>query len=448
MNISKQNIDKLNAVVKIQLQPADYSAKVEQAIKEHAKKVNMPGFRKGMVPAGHVRKMYGKSILVDEINTMLSEGLNNYIEENKIQVLGQPLPKFDNAKNYNWDFNDAFEFEYELGLAPEFDLAISSKDKFTKYKVSLDAETLDQRKKNLRRSYGKMTNPEVSAQGDVIYADFIQLSPKGEVFEGGIHKAGTLRTDLVTDKSIAQSLVGLKINDELTIDLGKAISDKAMIARILDIDEAIAADLKSSFKMIVKGVSRLEESDLTQEFYDRVYGPGVVTTEAEMEQKIREDLEGIMNENADRRLYVDMSEGILSKMKLTLPDEFLKRWLKASNNKEITEAELTEQYPNFAKSLQWTLIENRIIKDNEIKIEYQELFELAKKRLDAQFRLYSPAPMPDDQLGQYTAQYLQNRENANRIFDELRAQKTFDYLKTVVTVEEKPIDYKKFLELK
>ena len=448
MNITKQQIDKLNAVVKIQLTPEDYLEKVETDIKNHSKQVKMPGFRSGMVPASHIKKLYGKSILVEEVNRLLSDSITNYINDNKLEVLGQPLPKMEEDAKYNWDFTDSFEFSYEMGLAPEFEVNISAKDKFTQLQVKIDAETMAQRKKNLRRSYGKMTNPEVSEEGDVLYAEMKQLSPNGEVFEGGITKTNSIRLDLIEDKAILKTLVGLKKDAVVTVDLQKAFNkDAHRIAHLLDIDEEIAKDLKSSFQLLIKNINRLEESDLTQEFYDKVYGPGVVTNETEFEAKINEDLAGIMAENADKKLYNEIVDGILGKMNLSLPDDFLKRWLQSSQEQPISQEQLEAEYPNFAKNLKWTLIENKVMRDQNFEFKQEEVIDLAKKKIDAQFRMYSPSPLPEEQLMEYTINFLQDRERATRIYDELRAQKVLEYVKNTVTLEKKDIDYKKFVEM-
>jgi trigger factor len=281
MNITQEKIDNLNAVVKINIDPADYQTRVDKAIKDQAKKATLPGFRKGMVPASHIKKMYGKSILVDEVNNLLSDTLNNYINEQKLEVLGQPIPKVDEKVEYNWDYTDNFEFNYELGLAPQFAIDFTSKDKLTQYVIKIDEETLAERVKNIRRSYGKMTNPDVSAEDDVLYAQLTQLSPDGSVFDGGISNTTSVRLEQVTDAEIKKSLVGVKKDDELVVDLQKAYNnDAAKVAAILGIEESEAADLKSNFKLTVKNVNRLEESDLNQEFFDKLFGEGVVTDEA------------------------------------------------------------------------------------------------------------------------------------------------------------------------
>ena len=447
MNISQEKIDNLNAIVKINIKPEDYTPRVDKAIKDHAKKAKIPGFRPGMVPPSHIKRMYGKSILVDEVNNLLSDTLNNYINEQELEVLGQPLPKMDDSKEYNWDFADDFEFNYEVGLAPAFDVDFSSKDKVTQYVIKPEKETLEARISNIRKSYGKMTNPDVSADGDVLYADLVQLSPDGSVFEGGITNTTSIRLDQVQDAKIKKSLIGLKKGDELILDIQKAYNnDAARIAAILKIEEDFAADLKSKFSLTVKNVNRLEESDLNQEFFDKLFGEGKVTTEEGFREEITKEIEAMFAQDADRKLQNDLYKLAIDKATFQLPDEFLKRWLKATNEK-LTDEELTGGYDDFAKNLKWTLIENKIIKDNKIEIKYEEVFHAAKARLDAQFRMYSPQPLSEEQLSQYAVQYLQNKDEANKIFEEVKALKVLDYLKSVVTLDQKEITDKKFAEL-
>lgn len=445
MNITKEKIGDLNAIVTVKISPEDYQDKVEKAIKDQAKKAKLPGFRPGMVPAAHIKKMYGKSILVDEINNLLSESVNNYIQENDLQILGQPLPKEDDTE-FNWDFNDEFVFNYELGLAPEVTVEFSSKDKLVSYDIKVDDETLESRIKNIRRSYGKMTNPEVVEAGDVIFGDIAELNADGSEKEDGIKATTSLRLELVDEKA-QKKLIGLKKEDVVeAFDLVKSVTDQAQLKRVLKLEDD--AELpKAKFKITVKNINRLEEADLNQEFFDKLFGADAVKTEEEFRAKIKEEVESMTSQDAERKLAADLYQyGSEKTAKLDLPDEFLKRWLKVVN-KEITEDELEKGYADFAKNLKWTLVENKIMKDNNIEIKYEDVLDLAKQRLDAQFRMYSPQALTEEQLNQYAVQFLQDKENANRIFDEVRAQKVFDYLKTVITLDKKGIDYTKFQEL-
>lgn len=447
MNITQEKIDDLNAVVKIKIAPEDYTEKVEKAIKDQAKKANLPGFRKGMVPAAHIKKMYGKSILVEEINNLLGETLNNYLTENKVEILGQPLPVLDNGKDFKWDYTDEFEFDYELGLAPAVEVTINDQNKFTQYNVKADEETLAARIKNIRRSYGKMTNPEVSAVDDVLYAEMVQLAEDGSVFEGGITATGSIRLDAVKDKTILASLTGVKKDDTIEFDIQKAFeNNEGVIAKLLNVSEEDAKNVSGNFKATVKNVNRLEESDLNQEFFDKVFGEGVVTDEAGFNTKITEEVESMFKQDADRKLQNDMYTQLVDNTKMDLPDEFLKKWLKATNEK-LSDEELAEGYDDFARNLRWTLIENKLIKDNNIEIKYEDVFQTAKQRLDAQFRMYSPTPLPEEQLAEYTATFLKERDNANRIFEEVKALKVFEYIKSVATLDQQDIAYNKFVEL-
>ena len=443
MNISQEKIDNLNAVVKININPEDYQPRVDKAIKDQAKKAKIPGFRAGMVPASHIKRMYGKSILVDEINNLLSDTLNKYIDEEKLEVLGQPLPKIDDDKHYNWDFNDNFEFNYELGLAPDFTVDFSANDKIPQYIIKVDEETLASRIKNIRKSYGKMTNPDVSADDDVLYGDLVQLSPDGSVFEDGIAITASVRLDQIKDESVKATLIGLKKGDVVTLDLQKAFDNDAVkIGALLKIDEETAADLKSSFRLTVKNVNRLEEGDLNQEFFDKLFGEGVVKTEEEFRAKITEEIETMLQQDSERKLQDEIYQYGLNKVQFDLPDDFLKRWLKATNEK-LTAEELAGGYNDFAQNLKWTLIENKIIKDNNIEIKYEDVFQLAKARLGQQFSMYGQ-PIDEEQLSQYAVQYLQNKENANKIFEDVKALTVFGYIKSVVTLEPKEIGYTDF----
>ncbi|QNL49168.1 trigger factor [Olivibacter sp. SDN3] len=447
MNISQEKVDDLNAVINVDVVPADYTESVNKAIKEQAKKAKLPGFRPGMVPTSHIKKTYGKAILFDEINRLVSDSLNNYLSENKIEVLGQPLPKEGDTTEYKWDFNDEFKFQYEIGLAPTFEAPFSEKDKLTQYDIKVDEETLASRIKNLRKSYGKMTNPEVAEDGDVLYSTLTQLDKEGNPLEGGIENTASVRTDLVEDKKTKKALIGLKKDDEVSIDLKKAFNDEA-IAKLLNItEEEVASLADTTFKLVVKNVNRLEEADLNQEFFDKLFGEGEVKTEEEFRARVTTEVESMLVQNSDQRLQNDLYTLGMEKVDVKFPDEFLKRWLKATNEK-LTDEELNEGYEDFVKNLKWTLIENKIITENKLEIKYEEVFKLAKERIAAQFKMYSPQPVSEEQLSQYTVQFLQDKEQANRLFEEVKALKVFDFLKGVVKLNKKDIDYNKFLELK
>ncbi|MNH90419.1 Trigger factor [compost metagenome] len=440
MNISHENVDAINAVVNVALAPEDYNPQVDKEIKAQAKKAKLPGFRPGQVPVGHIRRTYGKSILFDEINKLVNDKITNYISENKLEVLGQPLPLEDDAQ-YSWDYKDNFNFKYEIGLAPAFELPFTAETEFTSYEIKADEETLADRIKNLRRSYGKMTNPEVSEEGDVLYATLKQDK------EEGLEKTTSIRTDIVEDAKIKKSLVGLKKDDVVKIDVKKAFKTEDL-ARILGIteEEATALDV-TKFELTVKNINRLEEADLNQEFFDKLFAEGEVTEEAQFTEKVKEEVENLFKQNSDQRLRNDMYTFGMEKVDVSFPEEFLKRWLKATNP-SISEEELNEGFADFLNNLKWTIIENRVVTENGLEVKYDEVINLAKERIYAQIKMYNINEEPsDEQLNQFAIQLLQDREQGNRLFEEAKALKVFDHLKGLVKLNASDIEYKEFEKL-
>ncbi|WP_293939762.1 trigger factor [Sphingobacterium sp. UBA5996] len=440
MNISHENVDAINAVVNVALAPEDYNPQVDKEIKAQAKKAKLPGFRPGQVPVGHIRRTYGKSILFDEVNKLVNEKITNYITENKLEVLGQPLPLEDDAQ-YSWDYKDNFNFKYEIGLAPAFELPFTAETEFTSYEIKADEETLADRIKNLRRSYGKMTNPEVSEEGDVLYATLKQDK------EDGLEKTTSIRTDIVEDAKVKKSLVGLKKDDVVKIDVKKAFKTEDL-ARILGIteEEATALDV-TKFELTVKNINRLEEADLNQEFFDKLFTEGEVTEEAQFTEKVREEVENLFKQNSDQKLRNDMYTFGMEKVDVAFPEEFLKRWLKATNP-SIAEEELNEGFADFLNNLKWTIIENRVVTENGLEVKYDEVINLAKERIYAQIKMYNINEEPsDEQLNQFAIQLLQDREQGNRLFEEAKALKVFDHLKGLVKLNSEEIEYKEFEKL-
>jgi trigger factor len=442
MNISHQKVDDVNANIKVELTPEDYNPSVDKAIKEQAKKAKLPGFRPGMVPAGHIRRTYGKAILFDEINKLVNDKIAEYIGENKLEVLGQPLPVESDADAvYNWDFKDTFSFNYEIGLAPEFDIPFTQETEFTAYDIKADEATLTERVKNLRRSYGKMTNPEVSEEGDVLYATLKQDK------EGGIENTASVRTDIIEDAKVKKALIGLKKDDVVKVDLKKAFK-QADLARILGITEDEANELDvTKFEVTVKNINRLEEADLNQEFFDKLFPAGEVTKEEEFQAKVKEEVENLFKQNADQKLRNDMYAFGMDKVEVQFPEAFLKKWLKATNP-NISDEELEEGFADFLSNLKWTIIENRIVTANSLEVKYDEVISMAKERIYAQIKMYNINEEPtDDQLNQFAIQLLQDKEQANRLFEEAKALKVFNYLKENVKLNTKEIDYVDFEKL-
>ena len=372
MNITKENIDELNAVIKAKVGPDDYKERVESALKQHQKKVNMPGFRPGKVPVGMVKKMYGKAIMVDEINRLLNDSLHNYIKENKLEVLGSPLPKDD--LQFDWDNQTEFEFQYDLGLAPQFKVEVSSKNKFTRYSVRIDEPLVDKWVNDLCRRYGKWNSPETSGEMDYLFGDFVQLDTAGNIQDGGIFKKGTtIILEKIKDANAKKQLIGLKKDDAVTVDMKAIAKDTAEIATMLGVDATAAAGVSSPFRFTVSSIGHMAPADVNQELFDKVYGPGTITTAEEFRNKVRAEMENMFSADSDQKLKNDIRKSMMENIKISLPDEFLKRWLVAANEKPVTIEQVNAEYDTYAKSLRWELITNKLIKDNNIKVTGEEV---------------------------------------------------------------------------
>lgn len=442
MNISHKNIDDINIHIQVELAPEDYNPKVDKAIKDQAKSAKLPGFRPGLVPASHIRRLYGKSILFDEINRTVNDEIAKYISEKELEVLGQPLPiESEKDKDFKWDFTDIFEFTYEVGLSPEFEIPFTKDSEFIEYDIQVDANTLSERVKNLRRSYGKMSNPEVSEDGDVLYATLKQDK------EDGIEKTASVRLDFVKDAKIKKSLIGLKKDDSVKLDVKKAFEPKDL-AFLLGIteDEAEALDV-TKFELTVQNINRLEEAELNEEFFNKLFPEGDVKTEEEFSTKVEEEIKVMLEQNSVQKVRNDMYKFGMENIQAQFPEEFLKRWLQATNP-EITPEELEEGFSEFLDNLKWTILENRILKKNEIEVGYDDVMNLAKEKIKDQIRMYNIQDEPaEEELTQYAMQLLQDREQSNRVFEEAKALKVYDFLKGLVKFKTKKIDYDKFLKL-
>lgn len=442
MNISHKNIDDVNIHIQVELTPEDYNSKVDKAIKDQAKSAKLPGFRPGKVPTSHIRRMYGKSILFEEVNRAVNEAISKYIGEKELEVLGQPLPlEADEKKDFKWDYKDTFDFTYEIGISPEFEIPFNEDTEFTQYDIQVDADSLSERVKGMRRNYGKMSNPEVSEEDDVLYAELKQDK------EEGLEKTASLRLELVKDNKIKKDLIGLKKDDTVVIDIKKAFSIQDL-ASILDIkEEEIEALDETKFEVKVVNINRIEEAEFNQEFFDKIFPGQNVTNEEEFTQKVEEDLSEIFKQNSLQKFRNDLYTFGMKEVDITLPEEFLKRWLKASNP-EIKDDELEEGFSEFLDNLKWTIIENKILKKNDIEVKYDDVMALAKERISQQMKMYGmQQELSDEDLTQYAMQFLQDQEQGNRLFEEAKALKVFDFLKDNVKIKPKKIDNKKFLAL-
>lgn len=445
MDITKETIDDLNAVVKLKVTPADYTDKVENALKSYQKKVSMPGFRPGKVPASLVRKMYGKSVLAEELNRILSDSLYAYIKENNLEVLGNPLPKDEN-NNVDIENQKEFEFSFDMALAPQFSLNLDASTAFSEYEVQPDEKIINDYVSDITRRYGQIVPADVAGEGDLIYGDFVELDANGEVVPGGIFKASTVFLDKPV-KENHQLLVGAKAEDKFDLDAMQISDNVNDRAQKLGIKPEQAENLTNKFRFTVKSISKMVPAELNQELFDKVYGPGVVTNEEEFRGKIADELRKMFTRDTQERLRNEIVNALLGKTNLSLPDSFLKRWLVAANEKPVTMEQVEAEYPIYARQLRWQLIENKLIKDNNISVTADEAKEHVKEILRDNYRKYgrNPEEVSDNELNDTAQRILGKEDEAKKIFENLYAEKLMTLYRSKFNITPKKVSYDEFI---
>lgn len=439
MNVVEEKIDDLNAVLRISVTPADYSDKVDGIIKQYRKDANIPGFRPGKTPLSLIQKKYGKSILADELNKMINESLNNFIQSNNLEILGNPLPKVD--EEVKGDFNNPsdFEFAYEIGLAPTFDLNINKKQKFDYLTVDIDAEMLDKEVDNLARRYGKLVDSEKVSDRDMVIGLFTSE-------DGTISNNSTISMEFVEDSKAQKTITDSSIGDELTLDPRMVSKDAKDLAAMLGIEESALDTVPNTLNFKITEVKTMIPAAIDQELFDKVFGPGTVSNEEELRNKIKGDLTNMFQNDSDRLFSQNVTDTVIEKTNFDLPETFLKRWIKSSSKEDISIEEIDADFDNYKKSLKWQLIQNKIIKDNNMQVEAPEVLDYTKGLLTNQYAQYGmPAP-EDSELETQAKNVLSNQEEANKIYENIYGFKIMNFFKENVKLNEKALPYDKFIE--
>ncbi len=447
MNITRQDVDALNALLNVEVVPGDYQDKVKATLEKYRKTAKIPGFRPGHVPFGIVQKQYGKGVLADELNKIVNDGLFQYIAENKIDILGNPIPKANSEVDGNFEKPEIFTFEFEIGLSPQFELPLSSKSKFDHVKVKIDDALISKQLEDLTRRYGKLISADTVGEKDMILAQFVELNEEGEIKVGGILHSSTISMEFVKDAKAKKALTGKAIGDKVVVNPAHVSRGGNDTASMLGIQESALETISDKFQMTINEIKHMEAAELNQELFDRLFGEGAISSEKELKERIASDLRNMFANDSDRLLTRTIYDELLEKTAISLPDAFLKRWIKVSNEKPISDEQLEAEYGGYAKSLKWQLIQSSIFKNNEIKLDNQEVIEFTKGLLVSNYAQYG-IPAPDDsELTKSALQVLGNKEEANRIYDMLAEQKLTDYFKSTVKLTEKEISYDDFVEL-
>ncbi len=447
MNVIRQDVDALNAVLKITVAPEDYQKKVSAILDKHRKTAKIPGFRPGHVPMGMIQKQYGKAVLIEELNKVVNDTLSNYIRENKIEILGNPIPKEGVEVIGSFEKPEIFEFEYEIGLTPKIEVPLSSKSKYDYIKVKIDKDLVDKQIDDLRRRYGKLLSVDSIEDRDMILAQFVELKEDGSILEGGILHSSTISMEYVVDDKVKKELLGKVKNDKVVVKPSTVSRGAKDTAAMLGIKEEELSTISDKFQMTINEIKRMELAEMNQELFDKLFGPAAITSDKELRERISVDMGGMFSGDSDRLLTREIFNDLIDKTKVDLPNRFLKRWIKLSQETPITDEQIDLEFDNYLKNLKWQLIQGTIFRENKIGLDNQEVIEFTKSLLISNFAQYGiPAPEEKELLAS-AMQVLQNREEANRVYDMLAEQKLTQYFKSTVKLNEKEVSYDKFVEM-
>lgn len=449
MNITRENIDDLNAVIRMTIEKSDYEQRVNDVLKNYQKKANMPGFRPGKVPAGLIRKMYGTAALVDEINKLVSENLSGYITDNKLDILGEPLPS-ESQNTIDFDNQENFEFAFDIALTPKLDIKLTKKEKVSYFNIQITDEMLDSQVKSMTGRFGQNEKVEVVSDKSLVKGNFVQVDEAGAEVEGGITADdAVMSVAIVKDDAEKVKLIGAKVGDQVVFDPMKAFPNATEISYLLKISREEAEKVSGLFRFTINEVTEFKEPELNQELFDKLFGPNVVSSEEEMLNKVRENLEKTLAMESDYRFSIDAREKLTNKFEVQLPEAFLKRWLKATNreNKELTEEQLESEMPRFIEDLKWQLIKNEIIRSNELKIENSDVLEFARKSAKVQFLQYGLSNIPDEYIENYAVDMMKDQNQARKFAEGAINDKVMEFIKEAVKLETKEVTRDEFNKL-
>lgn len=451
MNVSFQNIDKVSALLTVKLEKADYQEKVDKSLKNLRQKAQIPGFRKGMVPMSLMKKMYGKSVLAEEVNKMLSEAVYQYMKDNNVNALGEPLPNEEKQQDVDFDTMEEFEFFFDIALAPEFTVEVNADDKVDYYTIDVTEEMVNQQIKAYTQRNGKYEKTDSYQDNDMIKGLLAELDAEGNTKEGGIQVEGAVMMPSYMKNDEQKAIFAqAKVNDVLVFNPYKAWNgNEAELASLLKIEKEAAVEVKSDFSFQVEEITRFVEGELTQEIFDQVLGEGVVTTEEEFRAKVKENIGRQFVADTDYKFLIDVRKMIEGKIgKLEFPDAILKR-IMLNNNPDKDEKFVEENYEKSIETLTWHLIKEYLTKANGIRVEEHDVVNMAKDATRAQFAQYGMMNIPEDILENYSKEMLKKKEQIDGLVDRVVESKLAAVLKSQVTLNHKTVsvaDFNKMFE--
>ena len=439
MEISFDKQQKTQGVIKISVNRTDFQPGVDQKIKEYSKTANIKGFRPGKVPPAMIKKMYGSALIVDEINKLVSEKLNSYLRESDTQFLGEPLP-VQKDELFDWDKQEIFEFAYEIGFAEPFEVKVE-KVKMEKYAIKVDDSVINETIENLQRQFGEMENPEVASEKDTLY---------GSVKS----KDGDIDTEISIDlrdveKGSLKKMSGVKVGDEIELDPKKTFKNEVVLRNQLRMSEEDFKKLKGKLSFSVKAINHYALAPVDQDLFDKTFGKDMVKDEAGFRERVKEIVSQNYKGEEEQFFNYQIREKLTESSKIILPEEFLKKWLVQSSDQKITPELLDLEFNSYAKELKWSLIRNQLVKNQDIKVEHEDVMNEAKALIKRQFAGSGIGNQMDDQLDTFANNYLQgeNGENYMKVFNQVQTNKVLDYIKSQMTMKDKTVSLDEFRKL-
>jgi len=435
MNITRNNVDALNAVITIDLVKADFEGKVENVLKDYKKNASIPGFRKGQVPMSLVKKQYGQAVLFEEVNKLLQDNLSNYLNDEKIDILGNPIPV---AKDIDWDA-DTLSFDFELGLAPEFTVDLAAGKDLTKYQIVADEEMINEQVEYIQKQYGKLVSKEKSEEGDDIR---VKVSNEEE----GISNETTINVSDIRTKTNQKKFIGKKVGDVVVISTKGLFEDEHKLMNVLNVDHDKVHGLDVEVSFTIEEVSTQEKAELNQEFFDKLFGEGKVTSEEELRNRIKEDAEKQFAQQAEQKFMNDVVETLVEKTTFDLPKEFLVKWLQTVGETQLTSEQAEEEYAKSENGLRYQLIEGKIITDNEMQITFDEIKDYTSGLIKDQMAQFGQLEPSEDDVTNIVSRVLSNQEEVKRISEQLMNDKMIKLFGEKVNAQTKEVNYKDFVK--
>jgi len=450
VNVTLEKKDDLNAILSIELKPEDYKPGVEQGLRDYRKTAKVPGFRPGMAPMGMIKKMVGQSIYVDEVNKLANNALFSYLREHKIDILGQPINSEEKESIIDFDKEGDFVFYFDLGLTPQFELNISTKDKLTRYKIQVDDKELEKEMENLSRRYGSLEKIDVTEiEKDSVSGSLTELDSKGKPFEGGVeNQQTTVLIEMVKDKRTQNKLIGLKVGDSIEIDIFKLFNDnEKVVASTVGLPAEGVKDLNKKFKFDITEVKRFIPSPIDQSLFDKVFGENVISSEEDFRVKLKENLETYYASEAENHVDHEVQHLIVDNHKLELPDDFLKRWLQQTYPETYTPENTEDNYERESNGLRSQLVRERVLEQAEAKLTEEDITQASYGYTAQMLRQYGMTNPDFETIRQFEQQNRSDQNYMNQVRDLAVNQKVTQIVKSMVAIKEKEVSVEKFYDI-